>query len=176
MKIIVKIITLFVTSTFLLSCSLGGNNTNYKEESDDAIADKTFDLIISALALQDESLIIDLFAEGIQDEVNDLQEEACDFIKFIHGNIVSVSTALEAGVGTDYKIEDGKMRKEIDSSFCVETTQDTYFIAIKECVNDTFDSRNIGLVSIYVIKSEDWNKDYIYRGDGKWIPGINIVG
>ena len=32
---------------------------------------------------------------------------------FIHGDIVAFSSASEAGVGTDYRIESGKKRKEI---------------------------------------------------------------
>ena len=50
-----------------------------------------------------------------------------------------------------------------------------YYIAIRECTKDDFDNNNVGVISIYIIKSEDWDEDYIYRGDGKWTPGINIM-
>ena len=45
---------------------------------------------------------------------------------------------------------------------------------MKECTKDDFDQDNIGLLSIYIIKSEDWKEDCVYRGDGKWTPGIHI--
>ena len=97
------------------------------------------------------------------------------FFAFIHGDIVAFSSASEAGVGTDYRIESGKKRKEIQSAFCISTTENTYYIAIKECIKDEFDDNNIGIMSIYIIESNNWTENYVYRGDGKWIPGINIV-
>ena len=77
-------------------------------------------------------------------------------------------------MGTDYIKEDGKKRKEIQSAFCINTTESTYYIAIKECILDEFDDSNVGVVSIYIIESKNWIDDCVYRGDGKWIPGINI--
>ena len=143
-------------------------------DNDEKIADKTFNKIITAIKLENNSKIVDMFSDAIKREV-DLSQSTLKFFDFIHGDIVSFSSASEAGVGTDYRTESGKKRKEIQSSFCISTTESTYYIAIKECVKDEFDDNNIGIVSIYIIESNNWTKDYVYRGDGKWIPGINIV-
>ena len=60
-------------------------------------------------------------------------------------------------------------------AFYLETSAQKYYIAIRECTKDDFDNNNVGVISIYIIKSDDWDEDYIYRGDGKWTPGINIM-
>ena len=142
-------------------------------DNDEKIANQTFDKIITAIRLEDDSKIVDMFSNDIQGEA-DLLQSVLMFFDFIHGDIVSFSSASEAGVGTDYRTENGKKRKEIQSAFCFNTTENTYYIAIKECVKDELDADNIGIVSIYIIESNNWTNDYVYRGDGKWIPGINI--
>ena len=30
------------------------------------------------------------------------------------------------------------------------------------------------LLSVYIIQAEDWEEDYVYRGDGLWTIGISI--
>jgi len=143
-------------------------------DTDEKIADKTFDKIISAIRSNNDSKMIAMFSNSVKSKV-DLSQSVLMFFDFIHGDIVSVSFASEAGVGADYKSESGKKRKEIQSAFCISTTKNTYYIAVKECVKDEIDDNNIGIVSIYIIESNNWKEDYVYRGDGKWIPGINIV-
>lgn len=164
------LVLLIVTFT---SCSNNGANMGVFG-NDEKIADKTFNEIITAISEKNDSKIVDMFSNAIKSEVN-LSQSVLIFFDFIQGDIVSFSSASEAGVGADYKIESGKKRKEIQSAFCISTTENTYYIAIKECVKDDFDDSNIGIVSIYIIESNNWKEDYVYRGDGKWIPGINIV-
>lgn len=144
------------------------------EDNDEKIADKTFNKITSAIGSNNDSTMINMFSNTVKSEI-DLSYSVLMFYDFIHGDIVSFSSASEAGVGADYQIESGKKRKEIQSSFCINTTENTYYIAIKECVKDEFDDNNIGIVSIYIIESNNWKEDHVYRGDGKWLPGIHIV-
>ena len=143
-------------------------------DNDEKIADKTFNEIISAVKLKDNSKIVNMFSDAIKSE-NNLSQSASNFIDYIDGDIISISSASEAGVGADYKTETGKKRKEIQSAFCINTTERIYYIAIKECVRDEFDDNNVGVMSIYIIESNNWTEDYVYRGDGKWVHGINIV-
>ena len=142
-------------------------------EDEEEIANMTFNKIISAIKLKDNSKIVDMFSCTIQEE-NDLLQDVSSFSEFIQGDIISFSSASDAGVGTDYRIENGRKIKEIQSTFSIKTTQSIYYIAIRECIADGFDSKNVGVHSIYIIESKDWTEDYIYRGDGKWTPGINI--
>ena len=46
------------------------------------------------------------------------------------------------------------------ASWIVETSAQKYYIAIRECTKDDFDNNNVGVISIYIIKSEDWDPDY----------------
>jgi len=166
-KVLTSIILLMLILT-LTSCS----NVSVFRDNNEKIADETFNEIISAVRLKDESKIADMFSDAIKSEGN-LTQSALRFIDYIHGDIISFSSASEAGVGADYKTENGKMRKEIQSAFCINTTESTYYVAIKECIKDGLDD-NIGLVSIYIIESNNWTEDYVYRGDGKWAQGINV--
>lgn len=171
-----KICLLFITLVlFLTSCSLGGENTNIFKENDESIANNTFEKVINTIKSQENTELEALFSKVVQGETSNLEENAINLIKFIQGDIVSFSDSSEAGVGADYKTEQGKKQKEIHSAFHIETSEQKYYIVIRECTKDDFDKNNVGVISIYIIKSEDWNEDYIYRGDGKWTPGINIV-
>lgn len=172
-KVLLSIILLILIVT-LTSCSNGEANMGIFRDNDEKIADKTFNQIISAIRLKDNSKIVDMFSNAIKSEDN-LSQQALIFVNYIHGDIISFSSASEAGVGADYKTETGKKRKEIQSSFCINTTESTYYVAIKECIKDEFDDNNTGIMSIYIIESSNWTEDYVYRGDGKWTQGINIV-
>ena len=166
----ILLLVLIVTFT---SCSNGVINVGIWADNDEKIADKTFNEIISAVRSKDASKIVDMFPNVIKNEDN-LSQSALTFVNYIHGEIISFSSAAEAGVGADYRTESGKTRKEIQSSFCINTTESTYYIAIKECIKDEFDN-NVGVISIYIIEANNWTEDYVYRGDGKWTIGINIV-
>ena len=169
MKKVLFSILLLLSLLIHISCS--------KKEFVDGekIADATFNEIIDAIKHKADSKITAMFSKAIQDE-NSLSQDTLRLIDFIHGDINSISSASEGGVGTDYETNGDKKRKEIQSSFCIITTETKYYIAIKECVRDDFDSNNEGILSIYIIESSNWTEDYVYRGDGKWSRGINIVG
>lgn len=171
-KMLPSILLLVLIVTFT-SCSNGVINMGIWVDNDEKNADKTFNEIISAVRSKDASKIVDMFPNVIKNEDN-LSQSALTFVNYIHGEIISFSSAAEAGVGADYRTERGKTRKEIQSSFCINTTESIYYIAIKECIKDEFDN-NVGVISIYIIEANNWTEDYVYRGDGKWTIGINIV-
>ena len=174
MKNVLLLIILFALILTSTSCSNGGTDMGVWGDNNEKIADKTFNKIITAIESNNDSTMVNMFSNTVKSDV-DLSYSVLMFYDFIHGDIVSFSSASEAGLVADYQTERGKKRKEIQSSFCISTTENTYYIAIKECVKDEIDENNIGIVSIYIIESNHWKEDYIYRGDGKWLPGINIV-
>lgn len=163
-----------MVSLLLLFPFCGCNNMRFKVNSEEDIADATFNRLILAIQEKDASGIVALFSETVQGE-NTLAEDALSLIEFIHGDIISVSSAAEAGVGVDREKNNGKQRKEIQSSFCVITTEGKYYVAIKQCVRDDFDDNNIGVLSFNIIEASIWGKDYVYRGGGEWNQGINIA-
>lgn len=192
-KVILSLMLCILTITFA-SCSNAEDTisvfkdnsrtiSDYSTEEDnmgvfinnnEKIADNTFNKIIDAIKTKDNSKIVDIFSNSVK-STDELSLSASKFVDYIQGDIISFSSASESGVGTDHKKEDGKTKKEIQSAFCIKTTQNTYYIAIKECIKDEFDENNVGVLSIYIIESTNWKNDYIYRGDGKWTHGINIV-
>lgn len=172
MKKLLLLITTFALTMIIASCSKGGD-IGLLVDNDEKIADQTFNQIISAIKLKDNFKIAEMFSDTIKRQ-NDQSDIALSFINYIQGDIISYTCAAEKGVGADYKTENGTRRKEIQSSFCIKTTESVYYIAIKECTKDALDDR-VGLISIYIINSKNWTEDYVYRGDGKWTQGINIV-
>lgn len=174
MKKFLLSIMLLVLMIMLTACFQKRSNKGVFGENNEKIADNTFKELISAVQLKDASEIVNLFSNTTKSKI-DLTLSAASLVDYVQGDIVSLSSAVEAGVGADLKTENGKTKKEIQSSFCINTTEATYYIAIKECVKDEINHDNIGLLSMYIIESTNWAEDYVYRGDGKWTLGINIV-
>ena len=161
---------LIVLVLFLTSC----DNMGIFNEDDSMIANNTFERLINKIKANDSRGIKSLFSQTVQDTTSDLEENCVDLIQFMQGDIVSISDAADGGMRVDCKTEKGKIVKTIVSTCTCETDLHKYYVAMKECTKDDFDQDNIGLLSIYIIKSEDWKEDYVYRGDGKWTPGIHI--
>lgn len=172
-KTILLLIILIILILTFTSCTGLGNRKSFFEEDDNKIADDTFEKLIGAIKSKDDVKIVDMFSNEIKGN-KELSDSAVKLIDFIQGDIISFSTASEAGVGAQSVIENGKKKKEIESSFCIKTTQNTYYLAIKECTKDEI-KNNIGILSIYIIELKNWPFDYVYRGDQLWTKGINIV-
>lgn len=173
MNKILVLMMLLVLMLGLISCTMGKEDRVVLANNYEETADNTFNEIISAIMLSDKSKIVNMFACSVRSD-SMLSQSAAELFDYIRGDIVSFSAAAEAGVGMNAKIEHGKKQKEIQSSFLIKTTEDTYYIAIKERILDEL-NHDVGILSIYIIKSENWVEDYVYRGDGKWTHGINIV-
>lgn len=175
MKLLKYYIALIIVFTSLMnSCTFGGRSELLFTDNN-KIADETFHQFLQAIKLEDASHIKSLFSSTAQNEQGNIDEEALKLIEFIKGNIVSYTSAEESGVSADYEKDNGKSKKMIQPSFCIETTESKYYVAIKECIIDEFESNNVGVMSIYIIEAKNWNQDYVYRGDGKWTYGINII-
>ena len=167
-----RIILLFFTLLMLLalsSCSVVGYPL-----SDESRAVVTLEVIVHAVNDNDAEALAYLFSYNVLTEKSDLLDTSKDFIEFVGGEIITYSEPADKGISSYEEFEYGKIRKEIQYSVTVETTAGKYHIAILECVTDDFDEDNVGVISIYIIKLENWQNDHVYRGDGNWTPGINI--
>ena len=142
--------------------------------SDESRAVVTLEVIVHAVNDNDAEALAYLFSYNVLTEKSDLLDTSQDFIEFVGGKIITYSEPADNGISSYEEFEYGKIRKEIQYSVTVETTAGKYHIAILECVTDDFDDENVGVISIYMIKAENWQKDVVYRGDGNWTPGINI--
>ncbi|MBR6578819.1 MAG: DUF5104 domain-containing protein [Clostridia bacterium] len=167
-----RIISLFFTLLMLLalsSCSV----IDYPL-SDESRAVVTLEVIVHAVNDNEAEALAYLFSYNVLTEKSDLLDTSKDFIEFVGGKIITYSNPADNGIPSYEEFEYGKIRKEIQYSVTVETTAGKYHIAILECVTDDFDEENVGVISIYIIKAENWQNDHVYRGDGNWTPGINI--
>lgn len=169
----ILLILSFALVLSLMSCSWAESVMPFIQDSAKT-ADITFSEIISAIKSADASKIVDMFAISVQ-KGQDLSESSVNLINFIQGDITSVSSAVDGGVGANRELDYGKRRKEILSAFTVTTTTNTYHFAVLECVLDEFDNNNVGLLSVFVIDANNWQSSSVYRGDGKWSHGIHIV-
>ena len=167
MKRIPIVAMLLVITIVFASCAKVGTNMMLLEN------DRTFQKIVAEIREQDSYSLTKIFAPSVYSE-EELLQNAFILIEYIRGDVVSFSSAAERGVGADYEKNDGKGKKEIHSSFCLETTETRYYIAIRECVINDFDNRGIGVISLYIIEASNWEEDYVYRGGGNWTPGIVI--
>ena len=142
--------------------------------SDESRAAVTLEVIVHAVNDNDAEELAYLFSYNVLTEKSDLLDTSKDFIEFVGGEIITYSNPADNSISSYEEFEYGKMRKEIQHSVTIETTLGRYHIAILECVIDDFDEENVGVTSIYIINAENWQNDYVYRGDGNWTPGINI--
>lgn len=174
-RILILFIALMMLVLVLITSSCANILTRWDliNYNPDPIADKTFGSLMDAVKSKNASKMIDLFTETIQSDA-ELAEQAEQFIAFVEGDIVSYTSAAECGTGVDTEIQDGKTRRVIQPIFTVTTTENKYYVAMKECTQDDGDKSGVGVLSIYIIEDTNWNSDYRYCGDGKWTPGINI--
>lgn len=169
MKRFISLVLILFTLFALTSCSVGDYLL-----SDESRAVITLEVIAHAVNDNDAESLAYLFSSNVLTDNSDLLDTSKEFIEFVGGEIITYSDPADNGISSSQEFEYGKMRKEIQYSVTVETTSGRYHIAILECVIDDFDEENVGVTSIYIINAENWQSDYVYRGDGHWTPGINI--
>lgn len=170
-----KICLLVMSLLMTFCCTACIFDISIFKKSNEEIADETFSTVIEAIESKDQTKLLGLFSKTVHNEVHALEENALELFEFIEGDILSFSKAMESGMITHDSVDYGKRKKEIESAFNITTTEHIYYFDIKECTRDDYNDDNVGIVSIYVIDSENWGKDYVYRGDAEWTPGINIV-
>lgn len=166
MKAFRLLLTAIVFVSLFTSCA-GPDN--------EAIADRTFSQIVNAIERQDPTALMSMFAENVQNQESGLTEQANACISLIQGDIVDFSSAAQTGIAVETEVESGQKRTTVESSFCLKTDSQQYYIAIKECTADTMDKGNEGLISIYIIHANDWKEDFVFRANGEWKAGIHIV-
>lgn len=113
------LILLIATVILLSSCSFGDFNMRKHMflMNNNKVANESFEKIIVAIQNQDSAALKALFSKVAQSEASNLGENSIKLFKFIQGDIVSFSDASEAGVGVDYKTEQAKKQKIVQSAF-----------------------------------------------------------
>ena len=175
--IIVLFTVLFILSLFyscteesIMSCQRGllGQGLPKDEQMANARLEEVFNLISN----RDEEALRTLFSKNAVLLSNDLDQTIIDLFDYVHGILVSY---CDRGLNGESGFDDGKSYEILFSSYDIVTTEQKYRVAIKECVKNTFDLDEVGIWSLYIIKTEDdTNPKIAYRGDDCYLPGIHI--
>lgn len=184
-----KKISLLLTAIVILftSCSSGGiildsvfggcnSSENFVIGDDRSIANTQFEKVLEIINKRDDVAMKALLSSQIVNESADLDASIRVLFDFFEGEVVSYDDWGGPGVYVG-KNDDGTGRnwKKIQSTYDVETSKQRYRFAIEEFTFDTANPDNVGIYSLYIIKAEDSNLQFAFRGDGKWTPGINIM-
>ena len=172
---------------FLTACSTGGQimskfpenenlSKNLPSDNDRSIANTQFEQIVNACETQDRNALKALFSKKAISETPDIDESIVGLFNFFQGEVLSYDDW--GGPGTYAgKNDDGSGRnwKKLRSSYDLETSKQKFRFAIETFVLDTANPENVGVSSLYIIKAEDSDLAFAYKGDGKWTTGINII-
>lgn len=170
MKKLLLITVLLISFTFT-SCGLFDfeelNASSYN-------GDDTANEIVDCIKRKDATSFSSLFSKKLQQKA-DFSSECQAFLDYINGTVISNNSVHEGGSTEDKIRENGKTTIYTALKFSIYTTSGEYHIAFRFCSLDQKDHDNEGILSIYVIKAENYQIDAKYGGNGFWTPGINII-
>ena len=169
----IKCVLLIVSLIFLTSCVVPG--ANWIPRDDKAIATETLGQIITAVLEEDEDALKHIFSQQVcEDEANHMDESIAELMDFFQGEVLEIDDS-DPVLGQDKTVEYGRRKIEINSAFGVTTSEREYYIAIKQCTENSFEPSGVGVTSFYIVAAENWTVSTVFRGDGKWTPGIHII-
>ena len=147
---------------------------NRFSDSDSEQADVVFQQIISLIENEDRASLQTLFSAHTMDSVENMDGQVSALFDFYEGKMTSFQ---RYGPGTQTAKDNGAYYKTIYASYDVTTSEGDYRMVIYFCTVDSACDENVGLTSIYIIKAENSNLDFVYWGEwgtDEWSPGITI--
>lgn len=179
--IILKRLKLFsilvVIIVSLSSCRVISRTELLNHASDDDVANEKLAKIIDYIENKDEEGMKSMFSKRVLDESEDFSENAELLFEFIDGEIISWE---KDGGPTVFSSNDyGKVVKEVDAYYYVETNKETYFFMINDFPEDDYDTNNKGVNMLLVVRKDDsqdiYEEGILYK-DGERIspPGIYL--
>ena len=133
--------------------------------------DAVFEEIIKDIMNHDADSLKCMFSQRVVAQSDNIDQKIKKLIDFIDGDFVSYQ---RYGPGT-YTSKDGNTyRKEIEASFDLETTTSFYKISLKICEVDTNNSENVGICSLFIVRSQKTDSSVFWGNDDTKI-GIIIV-
>lgn len=172
------ILGFLIPLTFLLSsCAVSGNVEAQQEEwkkemfnrhyyTDDQQVTVILEEMIEIIETQDHAAMKALFANSVVAVAGDLKSDVVALFDAYKGEMVSFQLY---GPVTSGSKNGGKYTKIIDAIYDVTTTEGVFRIAFRVYTIDSHTSDNLGIHSLYLVKTED---STIKIDD--WNTGINI--
>ncbi len=151
------------------SCMLADAILNNEE----TLAQQQIKQILDSIETKDAPRLRSVFAESVLDDVENMDRSITDLFAYMDTAVLSYEDWGGPTVHTSR--ENGETRKVFWMTVDVKTKTEPYRLAIKLVAQDTATPEQVGVHSLYVIKTaEDHSQEYAYWGDGKDTAGIQI--
>lgn len=169
-KVAVILLTLAVG---IMICACANRGDSMILDDDRTIANKKLEEVLTAVQKQDKDTLTALFSADSLKNVEMFHAQIDELFTYFEGDIESYNDW--GGPVVETAREYFKVHEAMESNYDVKTTKGSYRIAIRTITRDSWDSNNVGIQSLYIIKLEDdpLPQD-AYWGDGEFTPGINI--
>lgn len=154
------------------SCTSNSFRTKFFMRDDRAIINSYFDAFIAGVNNRDAQAIHALFVSLPSDSSSSLSEQIEAAFSYLPTPLTNTTSGT--GCSSSSHFSPKIQRTEIEEIYTVECNDQRFFAAMKICSEDSSNSEEVGIISIYFINSQDYHEDVRYRGDGKWTPGINL--
>ena len=125
---------------------------DFTEPGDSFYADERFQILLTAIEEEDKEAIINLFSMTSIEEIENLDQELENLFAFIQGEYISWNSTSQSVS----EVNAGWTRME--TSFILETTEETYMIAVGDQKKNRQYPENVGTFTIRVVKEEDQGK------------------
>lgn len=168
---------MLLMSIIFSSCKSGDSgfgkffNDFYKADEKE-VANAKLEELLTAMQNKDKEKLKSLFAKNALSIVDDFDASMNDLFDYYEGDYISYDDWEGAFLIEEENID--AWIKTIKPTYDIKTSKRSYRMTFDLRTVDTGDSDNIGLWSIDIIKAENDDLTYAYRGNMKYIPGINL--
>ena len=164
---------ILICVVFLNSCGTLMSLVFGNMKTDQEITQEQLGKVLDAIENEDSNALKALFAKSALNKLENFDasiEQLFDYYEGIHKPVEEQYNTVRSQ-SQNY----GMYQTYYETSYAVSTNITTYRIAFLYYFVDDYDSDNIGIHSLYIIKEADYPEpEYTYRGDGKNTHGINI--
>lgn len=174
-KIFLVIVFSSILVFYLSGCKLQEKNIDtFLQSEEGEIAHNTLEKLLKAMQDRDSKTIKKMFGPNVLKKMSKTDDQVNQLINFYNGRIFK-SYDDGGGVASGCEFDDGEAKITIDAGYDIVTDQGDLVVGISECVEDTNDSKNVGIRYLYIRKKrDDEESGYVYWGDDEETVGIYI--
>ena len=157
--------SIIVLALLLIICAFVFSG-KFAEES----CEKTINEVLHAIENNDEKKFVSMFSEAAINDSESFEENISKLFVGFKGEIINVRKGGHSGA----EDIDGFYKKETHQAwYQVDTTEGDYIFVIIQCFKDTRNRNNVGVSTVYVIKTE--NDDTSFEWEEVSCPGAFFV-
>lgn len=169
-----KAVCIVMTIVLILSLSscMAGVPMAFLRDRDDVFAETRMKQLFNAIKERDKDAIKAEFSKKAITETKDFDADLDNLLSFVKGNAVSWE------IDEVYTVSDSSNSygntKEIETWYNLYTDEQNYLIFLVDYPVDTIDSENVGIYSLWIIRTED-GKELAGTFEEYESPGIYIL-